>query len=102
MVFIVDLINDSVVLSSIEDFIDFTPEELYNEGGEDSLHNIIGDFITDYSKLEKMYNGDYNFTNEDLLALITQLNYIDNKYLIDMIIFSKYKKSEFIKMGLNE
>src|SRR5258708_6777142 len=102
MAFILDLINDSVLLRSMEDFNEFTPDELYEEHGINYLCKIVDSFIDDYSKLEKMYSGDYNFTDEDLLFLIHQLNYIDNKYLIDMIVFAKYKESEYIESNLIE
>src|SRR5260221_9461896 len=102
MVFIIDLINDSVLLSSMEDFNEFSPQELYEKYGEEYLYNITNILIKDYTKLEKIYNDDYNFTDEELWTLIDQLSYIDNKYLIDMIVFSKYKRSEFIKNNLNE
>src|SRR5258708_6638671 len=104
MVFIVDLINDSVVLRNIEDFKELTPEEYYDEDGTGflRLRSIIGEFVTDYSKLEMMYEGNYDFTDDELLILINQLNYIDNKYLIDVIIFAKYRESELIEISLNE
>src|SRR5258708_11370419 len=102
MVFIVNLINDSIVINSMEDFNETTPQELYEKYGEVYLYVIIGKLITDYTKLEKMYGGDYNFTEEELLFLINQLNYVDNKYLVDMILFAKYENLEFIEDKLNE
>src|SRR5260221_11633944 len=102
MIFIIDLINDSVVLKNMEDFNEITPEEYYERDGAGCLHTLIGNFIMDYEKLKKMYEGDYDFTDNELLILLDQLNYIDNKWLMDMIIFSKYKKSKIIEDNLNE
>src|SRR5260370_4748109 len=102
MVFIIDLIKDSNVLNSLEDFNEMTPEECYNKYGEKYLYNIISNFFIDYTNLEKMYSGDYNFTNEDLLSLINQLSYINNKHLVEIIVFAKYKKSKLIEDNLNE
>src|SRR5258708_7468049 len=101
MCFIVGLINDSNVLNNMEDFDEMTPEEYYEKDGESKLYDIIRPCIKVFTKLGRMYVGNYDFTNEDLLFLINQLNFIDNKYLIDMIIFAKYNESEFISINLN-
>src|SRR5258708_6058147 len=104
MVFIVDLINDSVVLHTMEDFNETTPQELYEKYGEAYLYNITNSLITDYRKLKKIYKGDYNFTDKDLLVLLNQLNFIDNKYLVDIIVLAKYINSDpfFIESNFNE
>src|SRR5688572_19502324 len=46
--------------------------------------------IKSFYLIEKMYNGELIFNEEEITTLINQLYIVNNKYFKDVLIFAKY------------
>ena len=88
-----ELVNDSVFLKNMC--------ETYSD---DEYLEIIETLPTDYNLvvLLKMYTKNYDFNETEFIILIEQLNYLDNKYLDDILVLAKLQKSRYIENNLQE
>ena len=82
-----EIIKDSVFLSKLienieEELVDF----IYNFPNINNLNNII-----------KLYKKDYNFTDEELIILLEDLNFIKSSRLYGIFIIIKFKYLVFFK-----
>src|SRR5258708_35252604 len=89
------IIRDSELLLSIVDEINI--DELDEEYIEE-LFNILPIKIC---LVKKMYEGYFDFNEIEILELINGLNYLINTNLEDILLFSKYMRSNYIKERLN-
>lgn len=70
-----------------------TDEEIYEE---------LSKLNVNVRNIERMYEIDLKFTNEELLKLIKDLSYIDNKHLNEMILYLKIEYPKDLSEKLDE
>ena len=59
-------------------------------------------FPFELNLIERLYSNDYTFSNEELSTLIKQLEYLKNNKLEDILIFARFRNSEYIISNLTE
>ena len=91
-----DFIEDSSVL---KDYPDFSNEN-YKNLSQEEIMSHLEKFNLSLNLIEKLYTHDYSFTDEEFVNLINQLNFIDNRYLEDIISLAFCRQSNFIKSNL--
>lgn len=69
---------------------------------DDDVFETLSSLPIDMTFLLQMYSFDLNFTNSELLKLIRDLDYLDNKYLNDIILFARYQDPKYFLDNLDE
>lgn len=90
MEFLQQLFKDSEVLNVLE-----------HDGSNEQLLEIVISFRINLSLIEKLYEGDYDFTIKEFYILINDLNYIGNIYLNDVMSLAKYKNIRLKNLNTN-
>lgn len=84
-----ELVNDSALLRG-----------MYEGDNMEVIESLPRKF--NFVLLYKMYLPNYDFNEFEIIILIEQLNYLDNKYLDDILVLAKLKKSEYIENNLQD
>lgn len=106
-----EIVKDSKFLMTFfekDERYEFEKNESIKENSKENLDEIRN-FLSKYQKelhfdlelLIRMYNSDLDLSNDDALQLIEILNYLDNKYLDDILLLLKHYESEYIENRLN-
>lgn len=67
---------------------------------DEYIKNLINLIPFDMKKVKKLINGYYGFTSKEYPEIINQLNYLEYKYLDDILLFVKFKDSKRIRNNI--
>lgn len=87
-----EIYRDSAFLQIIED----------PPTNDEEAYALLESTQVNAENIYKMYDSNLDFTNQELLQLIGDLNFLDNKYLNDVLAYVKYKDFIFFDQNLIE
>lgn len=79
-------------------------ENVLNEtlSNDSEVFELLSSYPINLTNLLRFYSFDINFTNEELLKLIKDLDYLDNIHLYDVIFFARYQDPKFFLENLDD
>ena len=81
-----DIVLDSFIVNLVtkDEINSLTIEDLYE----------LAPYVKNFDKVLQIYEGNYSFSNEDLIVLLEDLNYLGSNKVKDVLVLMKIRETE--------